>query len=223
MEFGAVYDGNSEWNYHNIQRVECNILAEKGYKIPLNDYYNSGVIWCKDTSRTHEFYKRWHELYLKCNKIGIGEDQPSFNIINQEMGQIIQRLDNSWNCVVMLGGIGSLSRCKILHYAAYKHDSDPNAHPYILGDKRVINEVKKNNGITQTVQNVINNPRDAFYPSAVVAFQAKRYYVYKSSIFSALNRFYEKNPKMFNLIDGFLGRIRKKKQNKQYRERLKNF
>lgn len=222
IEFGAVYDGNSPWSYHNIQRTECNTMADKGYIIPKEDYYNSGVIWCKDTETTHEFYKRWHELYLECNKVGIGEDQPSFNITNQEMGGPLQRLDNTWNCVAMLGGVSSLSKCKILHYAAYKHDSDPNAHPYILGDRKVIDEVKRSNHLTQAVLDVIDDPRGAFYPSAIVAFGSNRYHVYKSSIFSALNRLYEKQPRFFGAIDSFLGKIRKRKQNKQYRERLKN-
>lgn len=222
IELGAVYDGNALWHYHNIQRDECNTMAAKGYKIPKEEYYNSGVIWCKDTEATHAFYKRWHEIYLECNKVGVGEDQPSFNITNQELGQPLKRLDNAWNCVAMLGGVSCLSKCKILHYAAYKHDSDPNAHPYMLGNKQVVNEVKKNNGITLNVQNVIDDPRSAFYPSAIVSYSAKRYHVYKSSIFSALNRLYEKQPKVFNAVDAFLGKIRKKKQNKQYRERLKN-
>lgn len=221
FEFGAVYDGNSTWGCHNIQRAECNTMAERGYKIPEEDYYNSGVIWCRDTETTHLFYKRWHELYLECNKFGIGEDQPSFNITNQEMG-LLQRLDNTWNCIAMLGGIGSLSKCKILHYAAYKHDSDPNAHPYMLGDKRVMEEIKRNDGITETVRELIDNPRGAFYPSAVVAFNSKRYHVYKSSIFSAMNRIYEINPKLFEVVDGVLKKVRDRKQNKQYRDRLKN-
>lgn len=220
IEFGAVYDGNSEWYYHNIQRDECNTMAAKGYIIPDNDYYNSGVIWCKDTKQTHEFYRRWHELYLECNKLGIGEDQPSFNITNQEMGKFICRLDNSWNCIAMLGGISCLSDSKIIHYAAYKHDNDPNAHPYILGDKRVLDEVKQNNGITDKIKNLIDNPRSAFYPSAIIAYQSKRYFVFKSSVFSAINRIYEKSPSVFNFVNRRLGIVRKKKQNKQYRKRL---
>jgi len=221
-EFGVVYDGDAEWHYHNIQRDECNTMASKGYKIPDEDYFNSGVIWCMDTPKTHEFYKRWHELYLICNELGIGEDQPSFNITNQEMGKFIRRLDNKWNCIAMLGGVSCLSKCKILHYAAYKHDNDPNAHPYVLGNKRVFREIKKAEDLTDTALEVIENPRGAFYPSALVAYSSRRYYVFKSSIFSALNRLYEKHPGAFNAVDKLLRKIRKKKQNRQYRERLKN-
>jgi hypothetical protein len=72
-----------------------------GWKYSENDFYfNSGVLFVKDTDDTHQFYEYWHSLWRKNVLKGINYDQPSLAKANELMGCKICKLDDIWNCQI---------------------------------------------------------------------------------------------------------------------------
>ena len=80
-------------------------------------YFNSGVMFVRDTPTSHEFYEEWYRQWLYSSNKGIYLDQPSMNYSNIQLGYPIKELSGVWNCQIYFNGWNFLSRSKILHYA----------------------------------------------------------------------------------------------------------
>jgi len=72
-------------NDHNLPpkkfvflEYEREIFDKMQWSLPA-EYYNSGVMFVKDTDLTHDFFKRWHELWLLNCAIGLHKDQPAMH------------------------------------------------------------------------------------------------------------------------------------------------
>ncbi|MDR2601213.1 MAG: hypothetical protein LBC53_01985 [Spirochaetaceae bacterium] len=84
---------------------------------PLGEYYNSGVILCRDVPRNHVFFKDWHKNWLDSVSMGVPIDQPSLHKTNAGAGFVIKELDGIWNCQIKRSHIlAYLAAAKIIHY-----------------------------------------------------------------------------------------------------------
>ena len=159
FEMAAVLDSNipinqfhkSSYDYvsHNAQLIGWDITLEE-------HYFNSGVFLCKDTELTQLFFKKWHSHWLKGLEKGLGIDQPSFAMANIETGHLIQRLDNSWNCIMYTYPEFDKD-AKILHFSSYKNMS------YMFG-KEFLEKVQTLGIQNDFVQFTIFHPYHTYLP-----------------------------------------------------------
>lgn len=123
----------------------------------VTTYYNSGVIFVKDTPRAHEFYHRWHLNWLDGRKLGVRMDQPSFAKTNYEMNDMVGTLSNIWNCEI-LHGIKFMKDAYIVHYLCTNKSTKDDTPIFILKDYRTFEKIKATNKIPTEVQQCFMNP-----------------------------------------------------------------
>ena len=156
-EIGAVLDYHKLLNERN-ERMGSNIngYLKKTKKLfwGNHQYFNSGVIYCKDTNDTHLFYNEWHNIWAEeRKKFGIRFDQPSFAQANEKTHHIVQEIDGAYNCQIMVNGCARffLSPIIIHYYASAKLSFPLNNKDFLLKIRR--------EGITEEIEYVIDNPQ----------------------------------------------------------------
>ena len=80
-------------------------------------YYNSGIIYSKDTNCARQFFNHWHHLWYKSRQTGVNQDQPSLCQANIDLDYPIKELPMIWNCHV--GDSFFLPKVKIIHYFSF--------------------------------------------------------------------------------------------------------
>lgn len=80
-------------------------------------YFNSGVMFVKDTPSAHQFYEMWHEKWIEgVKRFDFYFDQSSLAATNEALGMMICELSGIWNCQLLYNGLPFLSRAKIIHH-----------------------------------------------------------------------------------------------------------
>lgn len=150
------------------------------------DYFNSGVIYVKDTPITHEFYKRWNENLNLGYPKQVFMDQPSFAKTNYEMGHIIQHLPDVWNCELK-HGIRYLKDAKIVHYLCTNPSYHQNKQLFILNEKDCLLEIKNAGIISDKIKSVVDDPFNGlaeithcFSGEDVYFFQTEKYNILRT-------------------------------------------
>lgn len=115
IEFGAVYDG------HNIKSPsfshEKKMLIRKlfGRDVVFDNYFNSGIIYVKDTIKNRDFYKKWNEVWLSSKKEGVYYDQIPLAITNTLFDNHIKAIPYYFNTQVNVCPVLYITNSKILH------------------------------------------------------------------------------------------------------------
>lgn len=125
----------------------------------IKNYFNSGVILCRDTERTHELYKLWHELWFESStQYGFHKDQPDLWRANVLMNDLIVELPPKYNCQPLQYefALNFLSECKIFHY----HTN--NSLTYLTIKKPSFYTAFRENGITEEIDRIITNIRKEY-------------------------------------------------------------
>lgn len=64
-------------------------------------YFNSGVIYVKDTPRTHAFFVDWYEAWkYSAFERNLSFDQPALFVANRNNGCLIKELPGEYNCQI---------------------------------------------------------------------------------------------------------------------------
>ena len=121
------------------------------------DYFNSGVIYVKDVSETHEFYRRWNENLNMGYSKNVIMDQPSFAKTNYEMGHIVKHLPDIWNCELK-HGIRYLKDAKIVHYLCTNPSKLQDKQFFLLNEIDVLMEVKRSGKVPDSIEQIISDP-----------------------------------------------------------------
>jgi len=103
----------------NMEKVR----AKLGWEFLPNRYFNSGVIFVRDTSAAHAFYAEWHRRWQQTLSLGIPQDQLSCNSViaaGFATVAILPDRDN-WSAysTVMLRG-----RARIFHFWASAYSGE---------------------------------------------------------------------------------------------------
>jgi len=168
INLGAVLDclyvfGSHKYYLPILQLVE-NLHKRLGF-IPVetsDTYFNSGIIFCKDCPKNHEFFDEWHRLWLFCFEQGSLTDQQSLYQANYNLGNVITELDGKWNCQIMASGsVRHLADCKIIHYHGIAKEN-----PYLLSSRKVHHDIKETGIVNQEIKNMLISPRALFSPDA---------------------------------------------------------
>lgn len=166
-EIAAVLDSHLPLNKYLVSifdhvRKRAEIV---GWDVTKEKYYfNSGVIYVKDTEGNSRFFEDWHSCWIKGIKSQIIADQPYFALANIKSGRPVQRLDDVWNCIMYTQPL-FVDHAKIMHFSSFKNMS------YLFGNsflRKVRNDGVQNNDF---IKYSILNPLLSFVPFDNLIYQ----------------------------------------------------
>ena len=159
----------------------------------IRDFYNSGVIWCRDTAKSRMLFRKWHEAWLASREKGVLRDQPSLNGINSLMGDVIETLDGIWNVQVTRPYSQKyIDRAIILHYFNVRQNN-----VYLLGRLNEQEQVLGN----RTVQAIIASPREAFLPNHYLVLDGVTEEVMFSKSVIAMKYLYKRHLQIYRAVN----------------------
>ena len=117
VNIGAVLDTHVPLSTHHLAPYFKGQDKKLGFYSSFNTElrYNGGVLFCRDTPQSEKFFSLWHSLWLFSKKNSIHQDMPALNQANSELGGIVQKLDDEWNCQITFNGLPFLADSKIIH------------------------------------------------------------------------------------------------------------
>lgn len=129
-------------------------------------YFNSGVMFVRDTSLAHRFFKNWNERWEESRKKGICTDQQALFKVNHDIGNVIKQLPGAYNCQIGLS-VQYLYDAKIMHYFNAQMVSKSDMSPFFMKDLYL--KLKKDERITEEMDEMIQNCKRQFKsPSMLV-------------------------------------------------------
>ncbi len=136
-----------------------NLLAEKAdlvSEINGEPYFNSGVMYVKDTPRSRSLYKRWFDCWLKTKASGVDTDQTALCWANKLEGHVIDHFDDLWNCQIKTqGGRKFFPEARIIHYFWELGEDDV----YPLSHHSIYQTIKDMGEIPPIVNDLVRNPK----------------------------------------------------------------
>lgn len=160
------------------------------------EYFNTGVIWVKDSLGAYKFYEEWHTLWEISMQSGLPYDQPTANKILRKKEIQMDTLDGSWNCQVSVNP----SPLKYIHTAKIIHYYNSPGSPYLMCKKNIKCEGYQG----KTIDAIIKNPKSMF--GKTVTFSLDGYEdLYSSKVFKLINLIYDNKRSFFNFIEKTLG------------------
>jgi lipopolysaccharide biosynthesis glycosyltransferase len=117
------------------------------------DYFNSGVIFCKDTEKNHRFFDKWHEYWLSAKDKPKGiQDQQSLMVTVDELGGVCE-MPGEYNCQPVYS-MKYISTAKVVHFFNLKwvnHEWSP-----FCSDDFYLNIKNKGNIDIETMRLILN-------------------------------------------------------------------
>lgn len=167
FDMGSVLDRHARISVHVLSRKISNDLRKVNMNLKdLKDkYFNSGVLFVKDTPNTHELFDKWHTIWEETRHMGKPIDQPPLARANMECGYIIHEMDGEWNCQLSDNFLNYFHDAKILHYFASNNGS-----PYSMYENNLYIEVMNKDEIPQNIKDAIENPKSFFKPKHRVIY-----------------------------------------------------
>ena len=171
---------------------------------PDTDYYNSGIIFSKDTETAHRFFDRWHQLWASAkDKKGGVQDQQSLAVAIDELG-VVAPLPGEYNCQV-LGSVEFLHTARIVHFFNTQW-SDGIMSPFF--DKQFYAKLKQEECISPELSEMILNCRSTFVsPSMMVGLMDMR--LWRTPSFKLLRKIYRNHRLLFRLTNKISDKILK--------------
>ena len=200
-DIAACWDTHSSF-IENPYRTRC-IKHGKILKWPIEQekvYFNSGVIYVRDSKLTHQFYELWNKNWLEGHKKNVNMDQPAFAKTNYMLGHPVKTLDDTWNCELK-HGIRYLKEAKIVHYLCTNISKGNDKQVFILNENKTFLNIRKNNGkIPEQVIKTIKDPFEGIAPITHV-FAGNDIYFLQSDLFLLIYRYKD------TLIISFLNKL----------------
>lgn len=167
FDVAAVLDRHSVVGSHEFKKSIIKDIEPLGMNIAdlRNKYFNSGVMYVKETPTAHKFYEKWHYNWQKSLNYGKGIDQPPLALANKQCGYPIGELDGIWNCQLSDNFLNYLSDAKILHYFASNKRS-----PYKLYDDKIFKTILKTGDISDKLKERLEHPKNLFQDRHVLAY-----------------------------------------------------
>lgn len=123
-------------------------------------WFNSGVMFVRDTPEAHAFYKRWNENWTySCFEKGNSQDQPALLKTDKEFGYVIQELPGICNAQVALS-LKYFADAAILHWWHMDFIENQDYSPYF--SLQIYKDVKAAGGITPEIAEQIVNAKQSF-------------------------------------------------------------
>ena len=205
----AVLDSHVTLDYHSKFN---SLIKGQAYSIGWDmtekdfNYFNSGVMYVKDSEISHNFYTRWNEEWTKGKNNLISplpSDQPSLGKVNAEFGYIIKEMNGTWNCQVATNGLCFFENAKILHYFSSTIQRGEKDNVYSLMNVKVFKSFKETGVVDDELKSMIDNPKTLF-AKKLILLSGETLEVYQSSLVNYVYVLYRKYRKIYNLFNKIL-------------------
>lgn len=124
-EVGAVYESHlpiRDW-HPGLLAAASKACAVIDVDLPHEpEYFSSGVLFVKDVDISYRLYDGWHHFWLESVAKGSGIDQPSLAKASRDLGYVIKRIPDSYNCILFTR-VPFYEEAHILHIASYRNPS----------------------------------------------------------------------------------------------------
>jgi hypothetical protein len=213
IKIGAVLDTHVPLSVHHQKKEFLRQISASGFneKNQIANYFNSGVIFCRDTHETVDFYNCWNELWMKSNTHGVYADQPSLNQANYKFSNIIHELPGEWNCQISHNGLPFLQNAKIIHcFASVLLSTE---HPYKLASSVIFASIKETGELSPQIMKLLESPKTAFEPISRIISDRAVIDALDSFLFFKLIKFSRRYPgpfKKWKTFTDFITRISKR-------------
>lgn len=179
-DLAACEDLHTPFATHPHRDATLSMCRKLGFDASAEEsYFNSGVLFVRDTADNRIFFRRWQENYLKGYKEGIRPDQPSFAKTNAGLGHPVVRLEDRWNCEVQ-SGVRYLRDALIVHYMVTNIATGEEGKLFCLNDKDLLLRIRQE-GIAP-VEPVLEDPFKGYARSVRISvgddltfFRTRRY------------------------------------------------
>lgn len=160
--------GKSQTN--KVKRIFNTDISDSDY------FFNGGVMLVKDTEKAHELYQRWHTnwVYSSFQK-GDKDDQPALIKSDSEMGYIIKRLPDVFNCQLALS-LKYFHEAYIVHFFHMGFIKDQSYSPFMGLD--IYREIKEFNAITPHAEELIRNCKSSFATTTMAVGKSQIYFLF---------------------------------------------
>jgi lipopolysaccharide biosynthesis glycosyltransferase len=209
IQVGAVLDTHVPLSVHHLRNefIQQKKLSGFNNQFIFANYFNSGIIFCKDTPETRKFFNLWHELWKESNKNGVSADQPSFNQADCEFHDIISELSGEWNCQISHNGLPHLFNAKIIHYYATSLVSFEPA--YIFASPRILSSIKETGELPAEILKLLENPKSAFADKSRITADTDALDIIDSAYFAKLLWLRRSHKKLFFFLNKLVSRIKR--------------
>lgn len=156
----AVLDTHKTLKQHTFSETIIDNYRKNSFiEAETSDFhYNSGVMFCRDTKETRQFFKEWEKFWKISRNNGLLIDQLSFNQANVICHNLITEIDGEWNCQLIHGGVKFLSSAKVIHY--FSSIKNMYGNPYLLNNIEILESIRDKNSISLEVENLLDFPRN---------------------------------------------------------------
>lgn len=119
MDFESIPEEAYMWRTNGYSNHEIFTYKQN------TDWFNSGVMFVKDSEDTKNFYEKWNQTWKETAKLGYAYDEASLNFINRHEN-LIEKIPAVWNFQTNfksntsdLTSLKNLFDIKIFHYAYF--------------------------------------------------------------------------------------------------------
>lgn len=190
-DIAACWDTHAPFLLNPYRRM----CLEHGKKLkwPIDKeeiYFNSGVIYVKDSKIAHEFYDLWNKNWFDGCKKKVFMDQPSFAKTNYMLNHPIKTLDDIWNCELK-HGIRFLKDAFIVHYLCTNVSKNNDHQVFLLNEKQIFLDIIQNDAeIPSIINEVIKDPFKGIYRITHI-FAGNDLYFFHSELFSFIYKYHD--------------------------------
>lgn len=157
-ELAMVLDSHLETKYYDRDLFQTNVHNSSLLSWSFENeskYFNSGVIYSKDTTRNRYFFKRWHDNWLLGMEKGLKIDQTSLGLTNIQEDHLICQLPDEWNCQMYMRPL-FVHDAYIMHFWSFRNES------FMFGPKFL--SAVREKGMNEYVKKLICNPLKSEIP-----------------------------------------------------------
>lgn len=162
---------------------------------PYDDnYFNSGVMYCKDTYSVKKIYDEWHENWKLSNNAGWKYDQLGLYKAQLDNPGVIEELDGIYNCQITVA-LKSLYKAKIVHFF-----SADNTTFTPFKRKETYMGIKSDGGLSDELKNQIVHCKECFYGPTLIQDKGAIYFCLQPA-YSLLHVIYDRFPSIFKVLN----------------------
>ena len=160
-DIGAVPDFHHDRSIYNYTK-DLDKKLRTIFNLKISDYnlnyYNSGVMFVKDSEIAHELYDLWHKNWIISKNKNCLYDQPALITADIQMGGVIKTLDNIYNYQIC-NTMKFLLPSKIIHFYNAA-EANKKIHPFF--NDNWYKEIKCEGGINKKKKSEILSCKTLF-------------------------------------------------------------
>lgn len=122
-----------------------------------SEYYNSGVMFIRDTPQSYSLFDAWHQEWLRGTTMDFYGDEPPLMAVNKRLGYIIQEIPGEWNCQIFMNPL-------FIHQAYITHYWRVLGKLQSFMDIYAFRDYVAKNGLTDFVKQCVLTPLSTFLP-----------------------------------------------------------